>query len=445
MECDENTSWYRRVKARRESLRMTPPPPGAPFSACGVPMEEPEASCSSSRGGGGGGGGRGGGCGGGGGKSGKVRPPRPPPRCKKVYHAYCMGFNVADDELSSCPRHACVDCADAADYFCRCVAGAAVGGGGQARQIDVVPPWRQQFSSRVVQRCVEPKRVGRASSLRSLMLPAPRKKFRCRPLLCPRRKVLPRLPLRRPLSCRPLRHRGRDVRLPGAPRAPAVPPNEGRRLPQARPPAAAVPAQAQQHERQGRRRRRRRRRQVRRGEEAPRRRRRRRRGEGGERFRVPQERVRLHGVQDGGQEGGAAVRADGGAGDGRSGSAVRRERGEPAVCLPEGGSGGAGGAGAAKVLTLFGDPPGLGRLDSAARPPPAGSCILLVVGGARPFSCLEVYLSLFFFPHALESGVGYDMRHFLPEAAPSRVFFVFHAPRFLAPPRRRHRRTPSWR
>ncbi|CAM9322977.1 unnamed protein product, partial [Scytosiphon promiscuus] len=41
------------------------------------------------------------------------------PRCKKVYHAYCMGFNVADDELSSCPRHACVDCADVATYFCR--------------------------------------------------------------------------------------------------------------------------------------------------------------------------------------------------------------------------------------------------------------------------------------------------------------------------------------
>ncbi|CAM9150610.1 unnamed protein product, partial [Hapterophycus canaliculatus] len=41
------------------------------------------------------------------------------PRCKKVYHAYCMGFNVADDELSSCPRHACVDCAAVATYFCR--------------------------------------------------------------------------------------------------------------------------------------------------------------------------------------------------------------------------------------------------------------------------------------------------------------------------------------
>ncbi|CAN0466796.1 unnamed protein product, partial [Scytosiphon promiscuus] len=31
-----------------------------------------------------------------------------------------MGFNVADDELSSCPRHACVDCAEVATYFCRC-------------------------------------------------------------------------------------------------------------------------------------------------------------------------------------------------------------------------------------------------------------------------------------------------------------------------------------
>lgn len=43
------------------------------------------------------------------------------PRCKKVYHAYCMGFNVADDELSSCPRHACDECDGPADYFCRCV------------------------------------------------------------------------------------------------------------------------------------------------------------------------------------------------------------------------------------------------------------------------------------------------------------------------------------
>ncbi|CAN0553473.1 unnamed protein product, partial [Ectocarpus sp. 12 AP-2014] len=44
-----------------------------------------------------------------------------PTRCKKVYHAYCMGFNVGDDELSSCPRHACVECGEAAGYFCRCV------------------------------------------------------------------------------------------------------------------------------------------------------------------------------------------------------------------------------------------------------------------------------------------------------------------------------------
>lgn len=104
VECDEGTSWYRRVKAKRASLGKPPPLPGAAFSSCGVPMEE-------------GGGAAAGDAKGGAPQGGKNAHP---PRCKKVYHAYCMGFNVADDELSSCPRHACVDCAEAAAYFCRC-------------------------------------------------------------------------------------------------------------------------------------------------------------------------------------------------------------------------------------------------------------------------------------------------------------------------------------
>ncbi|CAM9562217.1 unnamed protein product, partial [Laminaria digitata] len=40
-------------------------------------------------------------------------------QCKKVYHAYCMGFNIASNELGSCPRHACLDCGEAAIFYCR--------------------------------------------------------------------------------------------------------------------------------------------------------------------------------------------------------------------------------------------------------------------------------------------------------------------------------------
>lgn len=114
VECDKGTSWYRRVKSKLETLGKPLPPPGTAFSACGVPMEEQAVEEEVAAGSG--------------------APPREKPtrtkakasRCKKVYHAYCMGFNVADDELSSCPRHACVHCAEAADYFCRyvwCVCG----------------------------------------------------------------------------------------------------------------------------------------------------------------------------------------------------------------------------------------------------------------------------------------------------------------------------------
>lgn len=102
MECDKGTSWYRRVKSKREALGKPPPLPGTAFSSCGVPMEEEGDAAK-----------------GGAPQGGKNS--HHSPRCKKVYHAYCMGFNVADDELSSCPRHACVECAEAADYFCRCV------------------------------------------------------------------------------------------------------------------------------------------------------------------------------------------------------------------------------------------------------------------------------------------------------------------------------------
>lgn len=111
VECDKDTSWYHRVKTKREALGKPPPLPGAAFSSCGVPMEDGGAgdAAAAERGGAP--------------QGGKKAYPHPP-RCKKVYHAYCMGFNVADDELSTCPRHACVDCAEAAAYFCRCVCAA---------------------------------------------------------------------------------------------------------------------------------------------------------------------------------------------------------------------------------------------------------------------------------------------------------------------------------
>ncbi|CAM9565151.1 unnamed protein product, partial [Ectocarpus sp. 4 AP-2014] len=108
VECDEGTSWSRRVKLKLESLGKPPPAPGTAFSCCGVSMEEPRNSSDVK------------------GKAaeegatgGASKAAAKPPRCKKVYHAYCMGFNVRDDELSSCPRHACVECGEAAGYFCR--------------------------------------------------------------------------------------------------------------------------------------------------------------------------------------------------------------------------------------------------------------------------------------------------------------------------------------
>lgn len=113
VECDEGTSWYRRVKSKRESLGKPPLLPGTAFSCLGVPMEEQGKADEGDKGSKN--------------KKGgelaraKGKPKKAQqPRCKKVYHAYCMGFNVADDELSSCPRHACVDCAAVATYFCRC-------------------------------------------------------------------------------------------------------------------------------------------------------------------------------------------------------------------------------------------------------------------------------------------------------------------------------------
>lgn len=125
VECDEGTSWYRRVKSKRESLGKPPLLPGTAFSCLGVPMEEAEGQEEEEEGGGGeeeddakskkgcklvr--------------RKGKAKKQAQKPRCKKVYHAYCMGFNVADDELSSCPRHVCVDCAAIATYFCRYGAG----------------------------------------------------------------------------------------------------------------------------------------------------------------------------------------------------------------------------------------------------------------------------------------------------------------------------------
>lgn len=36
-----------------------------------------------------------------------------------MYHVYCMGFALGDDELGSCQRHACLDCGQEAAFFCR--------------------------------------------------------------------------------------------------------------------------------------------------------------------------------------------------------------------------------------------------------------------------------------------------------------------------------------
>lgn len=118
VECDKGTTWYRRVKRKREALGKPPILPGTAFSSCGVPMDgeqgEGEEEGGDANGGTAATSKRGG------------KNARHPPRCKKVYHAYCMGFNVADDELSSCPRHACVECAEEADYHCRCVCAVCV-------------------------------------------------------------------------------------------------------------------------------------------------------------------------------------------------------------------------------------------------------------------------------------------------------------------------------
>ena len=97
MECDEGTQWSRRVKEKHASLGKPPPAPGTAYPCHGVPEEEETGK-----------GGSGGNCAGG-----------EFTQCKKVYHAYCMGFNIGNNELGSCPRHACLDCGEAAVYFCR--------------------------------------------------------------------------------------------------------------------------------------------------------------------------------------------------------------------------------------------------------------------------------------------------------------------------------------
>ncbi|CAN0013481.1 unnamed protein product, partial [Choristocarpus tenellus] len=40
-------------------------------------------------------------------------------QCKKVYHPYCLGFNVGDQDLVCCPRHACDICGNTSEHFCR--------------------------------------------------------------------------------------------------------------------------------------------------------------------------------------------------------------------------------------------------------------------------------------------------------------------------------------
>ena len=97
VECDEGTNWSLRVKAKHASLGKPAPAPGTAYSSLGVPEEDPVK----------GGEGSGDGCGG------------EFTQCKKVYHAYCMGFNIGNDELGSCPRHACLDCGEAAVFHCR--------------------------------------------------------------------------------------------------------------------------------------------------------------------------------------------------------------------------------------------------------------------------------------------------------------------------------------
>ena len=98
MECDEGSRWACRVREKNASLGNPPPPPGAAYSCCGVP-EEMEADTH----------------GGNRGRRGEFE------RCKKVYHAYCMGFEIGDAELGSCPRHACQECGDWAENYCRFV------------------------------------------------------------------------------------------------------------------------------------------------------------------------------------------------------------------------------------------------------------------------------------------------------------------------------------
>lgn len=93
VECDEGSRWARRVRDKHASMGNPPPPPGSAYSCCGVPEdEEGERNLVA---------------------TGEFT------RCKKVYHAYCMGFEIGDAELGSCPRHACQECGEWAKHYCR--------------------------------------------------------------------------------------------------------------------------------------------------------------------------------------------------------------------------------------------------------------------------------------------------------------------------------------
>lgn len=100
MECDEGTEWAKKAKAKHASLGNPPPPPGQAYSCCGIP--DPDADGGAE-----------------GGTDAKSRGSGGFTQCKKVYHAYCMGFALGDDELGSCPRHACLDCGLTAKHYCR--------------------------------------------------------------------------------------------------------------------------------------------------------------------------------------------------------------------------------------------------------------------------------------------------------------------------------------
>lgn len=110
VECDEGTCWSRKVKAKHASLGNPSPLPGTAYSCCGTPEEDGEKGKEAGKGGGG-----------------------EFTQCRKVYHAYCMGFFIGDDELGSCPRHACQECGEVARRFCRYVGRGAGGGDLYAR------------------------------------------------------------------------------------------------------------------------------------------------------------------------------------------------------------------------------------------------------------------------------------------------------------------------